>query len=124
MAEAGARDSAMGVKILHIGWRGRSSLSLGPDRAGPYHDQARPPDREDLAFPQHARAEFRRMKIFQGMRELARRRNQDSEGFVAATPPLPPPPPFVLSVSKDRLCRATVVPLRWPPARQAQHERK
>ncbi len=86
MAEAGAHDSAVGVKILHIGWRGWSSLSLGPDRARQYHDQALPPDREDRAFPQHVRAEFRRVKTFQEMREFARLRRQDSEGFIAATP--------------------------------------
>lgn len=92
MAEAGAHDSAVGVKILHIGWRGWSSLSLGPDRAGPYHDQALPPDREDHAFPQHVRAEFRRVTVSQEMRELARRRNQDSEGIIAATPTATPTP--------------------------------
>ena len=66
-------------------WRDQFNLSLDPDTAEQYHDQALPAEGAKTAhFCSMCGPKFCSMQISQEVRAFAKQQNQDSEAFIAA----------------------------------------
>ncbi len=84
---AQVRDDALSKARFEFRWRDQFNLSLDPDTAEQYHDQTLPAEGAKTAhFCSMCGPKFCSMKISQEVREFARLQNQETTGFIAASP--------------------------------------
>jgi phosphomethylpyrimidine synthase len=81
------RDDALSRARFEFRWRDQFHLSLDPDTAEQYHDQALPAEGAKTAhFCSMCGPKFCSMKITQEVRDFAAKQNQSADTFLAATP--------------------------------------